>query len=295
MMFNKYIPPNYLIFEDAEAWRICCENWGDYEEVVITDNGNNTVNITTTLKSMLNTTLKSSKIISIENNVDNSSGYYVAGTTKVPVGITKKQCENVTTIGTKFANNTTIKSFNELEYFIGVTTIVARAFANSTLEYLTLPNTITSIRDYGIYDMPNLVEIVIPSSVNTIGIDFCRACPNIERAIIYGNVTTLSRPFYNLRKLSLVVLPSSLQSITNTDTAKYTTGLKTIICKALTPPTLASSNLLYYGGNDELVYVPDESISLYSEADVWSYYSSKLRTFSQLREDDIDLYNKYIN
>ena len=54
-MFNKSIPPDYVEFEDPEVWRICCENWGDYNEIVITDNGDNTVDIVESFISKRNT------------------------------------------------------------------------------------------------------------------------------------------------------------------------------------------------------------------------------------------------
>ena len=72
----------YLIFEDNEVWSICCNNYGDYKEVVVTDNGDNTVDIATTPVSMMNTTANRGTTVT-QHNVDNTGGTYVAGTTKV--------------------------------------------------------------------------------------------------------------------------------------------------------------------------------------------------------------------
>lgn len=87
----------YLIFKDIDIWTVCCCNWGDYEEVVITDNGDNTVNIATTPVHMVNTT-STRGTTTTEYNVDNTGGTYTAGTTKVPVGIKRSQCLAVTGI-----------------------------------------------------------------------------------------------------------------------------------------------------------------------------------------------------
>lgn len=87
----------YLIFKDIDIWTVCCCNWGDYEEVVITDNSDDTVNIATTPVHMENTT-STRGTTTTEYNVDNTGGTYTAGTTKVPVGIKKSQCLAVTGI-----------------------------------------------------------------------------------------------------------------------------------------------------------------------------------------------------
>ena len=59
------------------------------------------------------------------------------------VGITTEQIEAVTDIGTWFSKNTLIKTFNELNKFISVTTIPISAFLNSTIEEISLDNVLS--------------------------------------------------------------------------------------------------------------------------------------------------------
>ena len=104
----------YIPFEDANTLAVCCENWGDYKETVITDNGDDTVDITVTVKSMLNTSVNRSKVISTQTAVDNTGGTYTAGTTKEPVGISKRQVKVVTTIPDQIKMSFPAAPFNEL-------------------------------------------------------------------------------------------------------------------------------------------------------------------------------------
>lgn len=123
MMFNKAVPPAYLTFEDSRVWSACCNAWGDHNKTIITDNGDNTVNIVTTFESVLGTTIKKRVIISEQSNVDNSLGTYTEGTTYEPVGITKKQCEAVSTLSTYLRNLGDDIKFTEFKYFTNVKNI----------------------------------------------------------------------------------------------------------------------------------------------------------------------------
>lgn len=120
MMFYKEPPPKYINFVDSEIWRLSCINWGDYNETVITDNGNDTVNIVTTYKSKLYNSVKKSTIISSEENVDNSQGTYTAGTTQEALGITEKQCKAITSLGRVFYGNTSLTSTEDFIKFTNV-------------------------------------------------------------------------------------------------------------------------------------------------------------------------------
>jgi len=75
----------------------------------------------------------------------------------------------VTDIGTIFKDNTTITSFDELQYFTGLTSIGADAFYECTnLASATLPANITSI-DYRAFCNTALTSVTIPEGVTSIG------------------------------------------------------------------------------------------------------------------------------
>lgn len=75
----------------------------------------------------------------------------------------------VTDLGEVFRGNHDITSFDELQYFTGLTEIVDNAFNYSiSLSSITLPNTITIIGSKAFYQCYNLQSIEIPGSVTMI-------------------------------------------------------------------------------------------------------------------------------
>lgn len=74
----------------------------------------------------------------------------------------------VTDLGTVFKSNRTIKSFNELQYFTGLTTIGSSTFSNCTnLEFVRFPNTIKTIQSGVFSNCGNLTSLIIPASVTS--------------------------------------------------------------------------------------------------------------------------------
>lgn len=74
----------------------------------------------------------------------------------------------VTDLGTVFKNNSKIKSFDELQYFTGLTKIGSNTFYYCTsLEFVRFPNTIKTIEASVFYGCSNLKSLVIPASVTS--------------------------------------------------------------------------------------------------------------------------------
>ena len=247
--------PEYIQFEDPVVNNICSISWGDYTETVITDNGDNTVNIVVTFKSKLNTTVKKSRIISSQMNVDNSGGEYTPGTTTTGIGITMAQAAAVTTIGTKFKNNTSITSFVELPYFTG-----AVAYDNSHYYY---------------------------NAQNNNGTIFYN-CTKMRKVKIPEGVTDMQNTFRNCKALAFIDLPSTVIK-----TAGYiwsNTPAKCLICRAATPPTFTQGDV--YGKlNPTLgLYVPDASVDTYKATSRWSAFASYIKPLSQF---DVDYPNGF--
>ncbi len=244
--------PEYLIFEDATVHTMCATRWGDYNETVITDNGDNTVNIVVTFKSMLNTTLKKSKVISSESNVDNTGGEYTPGTAKEAVGITLAQCAAVTTVGTVF-KNATISKFNEFQYFTGITQINKEGFRSCKMSEITLPNSLRTIGQYAFMSCVNLTEMIIPEGV----------------------VSTATQWIWDSYHVALIDLPSTITTLTGYGIQPYKASQVNynVICRAVNPPTLGSSSYLT---KLVKVYVPDDSVDAYKAANVWKNFATKI-------------------
>ena len=99
----------------------------------------------------------------------------------------------VSDLGNAFTFNGTITSFNELQYFTGLSAIAANAFAScENLQSIILPMNITSIGNYSFGNCHSLEAISIPNSLVSIG----------ERA--FFNCSSLS---------SSLFIPASVNSI----------------------------------------------------------------------------------
>lgn len=75
----------------------------------------------------------------------------------------------MTSLSNKFTRNTLITSFEEWQYFTGITAVGENYFqVCSNLKFLTPPPTLTSLATYAIYQTSSLDHIVFPSSVTNL-------------------------------------------------------------------------------------------------------------------------------
>ena len=256
MMYNKATPPAYVTFEDNDIWKNVCRYYGDYNETVITDNGNNTVNIVTTFKSVFGTTsdsaftIKKSIVIDEQTNVDNSGGTYTAGTTREAVGITMKQIKAVTAnnvmirASTDFNSNTNIGGthrFEEFQYFTGMKNGSVLRAANIKYEHIKFPCNMTFI------------------------------------------------DFYTDWAYSMILdFPSTLTTITSYFGVRIRTGV-TIIFRSATPPSIASSQLAEsYQKKIAKMYVPSASLTDYQT--MFNYITDRIEA---IEGSDYEVFNAW--
>lgn len=260
----------YIKFEDAEVERICATTWGDFLETVVTSvvtDESDEVTVTTVVRqvTMRNTTRASVVDISSTTTTRAKEEGETAGTktttTKTPLGITYAQAALVSSIGTAFRNNTTIRKFHEFVYF-KLTTLANGAFEESGIAEITFP---TSLRNIG-------------TSVNS----HCfRKCLNLTTLKLNeGLTTTYDRWCWGSRNITLIDFPSTMKTMNGYSLQPYDTNQKNfiVICRAVTPPNLGSNNYL---SKLTAVYVPDESVSAYKAASVWSGIAAKIKPLSE--------------
>ena len=161
----------------------------------------------------------------------------------------------VTDIGQVFKENKEITSFDELQYFTGLTSIGDNAFYGcSTLTSITIPSSVTSIGEGAFYDCYNLTSITIPSSVTSIGGYAFQRCPSLPiidnlryadtflvEAVDMGQSSCTIQPgtrfigaeaFFWCSSLTSIDIPSSVTSIGSSAFA---------VCSGLTSITIPSS------------------------------------------------------
>ena len=119
----------------------------------------------------------------------------------------------VTDLGQVFQANTNITSFDELQYFTGLTEIGWEAFYHCiNLTSVTLPDGITSIQQ-SFYDCPSLNSINIPQSVTHIIARAFEGCSSLTSISIPENIIEIGHDTFGGTGLTSVTLPSSLTKI----------------------------------------------------------------------------------
>lgn len=164
----------------------------------------------------------------------------------------------------------------------GLTTIPAYSFSEYTkLSKITIPKSITAIGNYAFNLVPIGGDIDLPNLTGSIGNNaFSRT--NIERIINLGKITGLlnssnatTAAFGQCDNLKLVILPETLETIGGYIFYKCT-SLETVVCHAITPPTLYSTSLSSTNSTF-VIYVPDASVTAYREASGWVNYADRIK------------------
>lgn len=228
-----------------------------------------------------------------------------------------------------FSNNTNITSFDELQYFINVKSMSADWLSSvngydgalagcSNMTSVKLPPNLTTVGQYSLYDCRS-ADIDITDSllnVQTIGQYAFGNCYRLKGSLVAPNLTSLANnafrytsiemlldmgkitsiagsssggTFYRCDSLHTAILPPTLTSLAG-GAFLYCDNLSTIICKAITPPTI--QNWSFNNPAVTAYYVPDASVDAYKSATNWSAYSAKIKGVSALAADNPTLYNE---
>ena len=140
-----------------------------------------------------------------------------------------------------------------------------------------IPNTVKSID--GAFDgCTTLHSIEIPNSVTRIGDYAFLGCDSLEYIDIPASVTTIGKSAFSNTGLSNVTLPASISSI---DEYAFNYGcekIETIVALGEAPATITEKSF-YYLQNRVTLYVPENSLPLYTTAEYWNKFEN-IRTFN---------------
>lgn len=126
---------------------------------------------------------------------------------------TKDEVAKITDIGTIFSSSD-IKTFEEFQYFTGVTELSRGAFEKCTfLTSIKIPDSITVFKNR-CFSFTAIKNIVLPSNLTAIGESCFLQCKSLQSITIPEGITTIEdSTFQNCSSLSSVYLPNSLSSI----------------------------------------------------------------------------------
>lgn len=129
---------------------------------------------------------------------------------------------------------------------------------------LTLPGTVTEVREYACYYNNHLKSVVIPESVKNIGEGAFGTCENLSKITIKGNkLKNIGAYAFYSSAISKIVFPKSVKKM-----GAYALGnnpLKTVIFKG-SAPTLGTeyNGTMYYDictGSKPTIYTPSGNIT----------------------------------
>ena len=154
-----------------------------------------------------------------------------------------------------FKGNTTITSFDELQYFTGLSVISLYAFQNCTaLTSVTLPPTVTKIEYEAFMNCGLTGTLTLPDAVTTIEQDAFSECRSLTGLVIGSGVTSIGTyAFYSC------------------------TGLESITIEAVNPPALGTYNPFDRVPEGIPVYVPCVSVAdyqTYNNGAPWGGFNS---------------------
>lgn len=129
--------------------------------------------------------------------------------------ISKSEAAAVTSLNGAFTGKTIITSFDELQYFTGLSSIEAYAFDGCTgLQSVKLPSQLSSIGNNAFNNCSSLKAISIPDNVSTLSGYIFLQCTALESVVLPSGLTSLSQGLFSgCTKLESVSIPSGVKTI----------------------------------------------------------------------------------
>ena len=209
-------------------------------------------------------------MIIIDKGIKNIGNYAFSGCFNL---VSVKISNSVTSIG-KYSFEACVKLTN-ITIPNSVKSIGGFAFYSCFgLKSISIPKSVVRIGESAFYGCSGLTKITIPNSVASIENRVFSNCSGLTSVIIPNSVTSIGREaFFACLGLTDITLPNSITSIGEMAFFRCT-ELTEITIKATTPPSVYDSGSFYRINLNIPVYVPQESLELYKNADVWKEFTN---------------------
>lgn len=170
---------------------------------------------------------------------------------------------------------------------------------NSSLETITMPNSITSILGQSFRGCYSLTFLIVPNTVSKLNTQCVYYCYSMKAIILPNSITNFDTQALRAIKLKTIVLPSRIQSLSGFFLESTNTLANIIIPKNITSiaisafsnctgmafydfshhtavPTLANTNAFTGIPSDCKIIVPDNLYDTWIAATNWSTYASNI-------------------
>ena len=141
---------------------------------------------------------------------------------------------------------------------------------------MTIPNSVTTIKNGAFSDCSNLTSVTIPNSVTDIGEWAFSGCISLISVNIPYSVTSIEEgTFYNCSDLISVSIPNSVTSI-GQDIYAFCNNLAKVYCYAEIVPLTSTAAFRYSNYQNATLYVPAKSLNAYKTTLPWSSFGTIL-------------------
>ena len=192
-------------------------------------------------------------LTSLPEGVTNMDGYAFQNCTNLALTSLPKGIQTIASYAFQNCTNLALTSLPE-----GVTNIYSYAFDGCTnLALTSLPESVWNISEYAFQNCTNLALTSLPESIK------------LPSGAMYADIG--AGAFYGCTSIITMTIPSGVTKIG--DNAFMSTGLKTVIMRPTTPPTLGTS---VFPSGVETITVPVGSGEAYRTATSWADYVDKI-------------------
>ena len=184
----------------------------------------------------------------------------------------------VTKLETSSSNNASTfyncERLKKIVFSDGLTTLPGyTCYECYAVEELYLPANVTSIGYYFMYDAGNLKELDFPESLKSIGDQAFSGVDQIERLELPEKLTSLGyRAFQNSDNLKEVILPSGISNYNGV--FRGCGNIKTIICRAATPPSISNDPFNSVAKANVTLKVPAFAVATYKLDPYWYQFGN---------------------
>ena len=208
-----------------------------------------------------------------------------------------EEASAVKTLGKVFREKKTIATFDELQYFLGLTAIDDYAFYKSSIQRVTFPPTVTAIGEYAFSGSSIGSELRVPGTVKDIKRYAFYNCKQLNTVLLGEGVETVG--YHSLSgPIRLLSLPESLTFMSSYVIDPYTSSSSSgmfmpegdlfVFTKSAVPAAINDYAFFYVFADCHLI-VPFGCTAAYKSVWAWSQFGEYIEVGDVNRDGRVDV------